>query len=550
MALWTPSQISTALWLDAADSTTLYDATSGGSLVAADGTVARWEDKSGNARHATQATSLNQPLRKTAYEGGRDSILFDGSNDALSLAANLSIGTHTVFVVARNTATITAASSAQLLLSGGSYTAPSITTSEWLFGSGSLTGNLTNERLWNIALADWVGFGEIWGYGKTNADISAAIIAVSSYSPGGTFVGKMNGSADYTSVSSRGAFSSTNTRHPTLLRGIANRFSNTSAHWSGTISEVVVVTSILSSGDIEKVEGYLAHKWGMTANLPGGHPYKSVAPRSYKYPSLRTTLPVAGYYAMLDAGAAASDQFTADGTQDGTLTNGATRSGSPLAYSFDGTNDYIAITDSAALQTQSGASGVLTLSAWVYPTSFSIPRTIVGKYTSGGGANNREFIFGVGVGADAGKLWFQAYASSSSDYDTAITTSALTLNTWFHVAVTFDNSLSGITNKVRLYINGVLQSVSRSLFGGTFSSIPNSTGNWNIGAYSNGTEPWSGLIDDVIIYGLVQDATNIAFLASQRGAIYALGPAGGGPINSQSLIRPADSKPYQQLIGA
>jgi hypothetical protein len=278
MALWTPSQISTALWLDAADSTTLYDATSGGSLVAADGTVARWEDKSGNARHVTQATSLSRPLRKTAYEGGRDSILFDGSNDALSLAANLSIGTHTVFVVARNTATITSATAFQCLLSGGSYTHPSTTTSEWLFCAGSVTGNLTNERLSNIVVANDTFGGEIWGYGKTNADISTAIIAASSYSSGGTFVGKMNGSADYTSVSSRGAFSSTNVRYPTLLRGVGNRFSNTSGHWSGTISEVVVVTSILSSGDIEKVEGYLAHKWSMTANLPGGHPYKTVAP--------------------------------------------------------------------------------------------------------------------------------------------------------------------------------------------------------------------------------------------------------------------------------
>jgi hypothetical protein len=28
----------------------------------------------------------------------------------------------------------------------------------------------------------------------------------------------------------------------------------------------------------EKLEGYLAHKWALTGNLPGGHPYKSVAP--------------------------------------------------------------------------------------------------------------------------------------------------------------------------------------------------------------------------------------------------------------------------------
>ena len=26
-------------------------------------------------------------------------------------------------------------------------------------------------------------------------------------------------------------------------------------------------------------EGYLAHKWGLTANLPGDHPYKANEPR-------------------------------------------------------------------------------------------------------------------------------------------------------------------------------------------------------------------------------------------------------------------------------
>ena len=29
---------------------------------------------------------------------------------------------------------------------------------------------------------------------------------------------------------------------------------------------------------IEKAEGYLAHKWGMTSNLPVSHPYKNTAP--------------------------------------------------------------------------------------------------------------------------------------------------------------------------------------------------------------------------------------------------------------------------------
>ena len=69
-----------ALWLDAADANTLYDATSGGSLVAPDGQVARWEDKSGNARHFNQNTSGFRPLRKTDVQNGLDTVRFGGDD--------------------------------------------------------------------------------------------------------------------------------------------------------------------------------------------------------------------------------------------------------------------------------------------------------------------------------------------------------------------------------------------------------------------------------------------------------------------------------------
>lgn len=75
------------LWLDAADSSTFFDATAGGSLVTTDGAaVARWADKSGNNRHATQGTSNARPLLKTGANGinSKSVLSFDGSNDFLT----------------------------------------------------------------------------------------------------------------------------------------------------------------------------------------------------------------------------------------------------------------------------------------------------------------------------------------------------------------------------------------------------------------------------------------------------------------------------------
>lgn len=47
------------LWFDASDHNTLYDSVVGGSLVSSNGgTVKRWEDKSGNGKHLTDATGV------------------------------------------------------------------------------------------------------------------------------------------------------------------------------------------------------------------------------------------------------------------------------------------------------------------------------------------------------------------------------------------------------------------------------------------------------------------------------------------------------------
>jgi hypothetical protein len=45
----------------------------------------------------------------------------------------------------------------------------------------------------------------------------------------------------------------------------------------GMLGEVVAISSALSE-DRERLEGYAAHLWGLTGQLPAGHPYKSVAP--------------------------------------------------------------------------------------------------------------------------------------------------------------------------------------------------------------------------------------------------------------------------------
>lgn len=73
-----------ALWLDASDSTTLFQDSAGTTPATADNdVVGRMSDKSGNGYHAVQATTANKPVLKLAQQNGRN-ILHSVSYDFLT----------------------------------------------------------------------------------------------------------------------------------------------------------------------------------------------------------------------------------------------------------------------------------------------------------------------------------------------------------------------------------------------------------------------------------------------------------------------------------
>ena len=47
---------------------------------------------------------------------------------------------------------------------------------------------------------------------------------------------------------------------------------------NGYIAEIVLCAGAHDAGTRQKLEGYLAHKWGLAANLPADHPNKNAAP--------------------------------------------------------------------------------------------------------------------------------------------------------------------------------------------------------------------------------------------------------------------------------
>jgi hypothetical protein len=69
------------VWYDGQDAETLWSDTAGTTPLTDGGTAARWDDKSGNARHVTQATSTKRPIwtEATGY------VTFDGTDDCLDI---------------------------------------------------------------------------------------------------------------------------------------------------------------------------------------------------------------------------------------------------------------------------------------------------------------------------------------------------------------------------------------------------------------------------------------------------------------------------------
>jgi len=259
-AIWTPAQISTSLWLDASDAATLFDAVSGGSLVAADGAVARWQDKSGNDRHAVQSNSLFRPLRKAAAIGGLDAILFDGSNDKME-------GTSTPMTTAEKLVVCvfklsSSGANGEILQNGITNSAAQPATLFRSFRSGVSSLIAGDATATNVTIA--INLGTAW---------AAAGVASWSQQTDRKFLYHHNGTAYATTGTVVAPAPSAGYRLATVANG-TTFFS----HYSGHICEMVAVSSDITTDTRQKLEGYMAHKWGTVADLDASHPYKSVAP--------------------------------------------------------------------------------------------------------------------------------------------------------------------------------------------------------------------------------------------------------------------------------
>ena len=233
-----------------------YDASDTSSITVSSTAVTQWNDKSGNAYHLTQATAAKRPTSGTRTQNGLNAIDFDGAGDtvAASTAANWAFlnntGGSTYFIV-------------------------------WF------TDTASDQRIFMDTNGTSSGNVGIYNYIWTDDTILCSVSSISSTQPYVQVTSQVptDNTASYWSFLSdpnngtaanrikiwkNGANpinSNTNTATPSAnspLTGL-NLGGNPSyaETFDGLICEVIFYSGLLSDTDRQKVETYLAVKWGI-----------------------------------------------------------------------------------------------------------------------------------------------------------------------------------------------------------------------------------------------------------------------------------------------
>lgn len=239
--LWTPAQTTTLAWYDAADADT---------VISNSHPVVRWEDKSGNAYHLTP-DSTQSPETGHRKINHLNAIEFVPTDNLINTDINHDQTSSPLFM-----AFIINIDSPQ---DGGNtiFNGTGVTTK----GHRLFLSELNTANSYQVMGGDYVnnmpGF-----YGTAIDSVDTMLIL------------KVHGSnsrlrIDGTQTGSGNTGSVQMTQFELGVNEVNGR------DFDGLMGEIVLFTN---ASDEEKIEGYLAHKWGLASNLPATHTYKTNPP--------------------------------------------------------------------------------------------------------------------------------------------------------------------------------------------------------------------------------------------------------------------------------
>lgn len=227
---FTPLSINTcALWLDAADSTTITGTNP----------ITAWTDKSGTGRPVTITSG---PTYGSTTQNGNKTLVFSNNQITTSIASAVGTGDFTLVAVWKQ-------------VSAGTNTVLSLGTSQSSSQSLGFSANKYNFYQYGSLESAYTASAGTWV-----AQVGTRISSVKTL--------YVNGN-----VGTTPATDSYNQTVTTVTIGKGDTFAI-----SGEVGEIMIYTGTMSTDDKELLESYLTQKWGLTTYLPSSH-------RNFKKPA-------------------------------------------------------------------------------------------------------------------------------------------------------------------------------------------------------------------------------------------------------------------------
>jgi hypothetical protein len=219
-------------WVDAADTTTLYQDSALTTRAINDGDpVGGWKNKSSLALNLTQSDSLYKPALRFTRQNGRPGVNFNLK--VMKTAITTAIAYPTIFVVAKNTTYPNAAP----------YIFDHPTNNYYAFYTNQSDGKVITAAPTGLASSNATTLGTAfqatlkWDNPRTDSGLRLNAVSVSGNIGNNPWVG--------------------------FTLGIPGHYAPSGAYkMDGDIYEILVYNSVLSNSDILLVEAYLKAKWG------------------------------------------------------------------------------------------------------------------------------------------------------------------------------------------------------------------------------------------------------------------------------------------------
>lgn len=223
--------------------------------------VSAWKDQSSNGYSAVQATGARQPTWTSNVQNSLPAVYF--SSQWLNVASGV-----TAFASTFPQHTIYTAFRPNLTQTSDTYHGHFCASNAGATNQNSAIGVLstsTDKRHW------FGGYGQDFNWGPTTPQYTQTWYFNGKVWNGTNVIGYSNGTQI---ISKATTYTSGNGQID-----LGRQFNSTSLGlYIGYVGEVVLYAKALSATERQQIEGYLAWRWGLQANLPSGHPYASAPP--------------------------------------------------------------------------------------------------------------------------------------------------------------------------------------------------------------------------------------------------------------------------------